>query len=218
MNLRSTREATRQLLLLGAALSNLRAGKTPSALPEAFANSTITVRIDSLGPASERDIIDLERSAAAIFRHAGVNVAWQHCSYAYAQCGTLAQQDGLGQTLVRLRIVDRLDRGGVHTLGWTIQGSSAVTVQYRRVKQMTDASTIGVSPGQVLGHLAAHEIGHVLLASNTHGLSGVMKSTYNNQDLLNMVQGRLLFTIQESLVLRSRLGYKTSNAMYATRP
>jgi hypothetical protein len=161
-----------------------------------------------MGPASERDIIDLERSATAIFRHAGVDATWLNCSSAYAQCGNLARQDGMGPTLVRLRIVDRLDRGGVHTLGWTTQGSSAVTVQYRRAQQMSLASTSGLSIGQVLGHVTAHEIGHVLLGSSAHGLFGVMKSTYNNKDLLKMVQGRLLFTVEESRVLRARLGYK----------
>jgi hypothetical protein len=109
---------------------------------------------------------------------------------------------------VRLRIVDRLDRGGVHTLGWMTLGSSTVTVQYRRAQQMAHASTVGLSPGQILGHVTAHEIGHVLLGSSAHGFFGVMKSTYNNKDLLNMVQGRLLFTVEESRVLRARLGYK----------
>lgn len=116
------------------------------------------------------------------------------------------------RTLVWLRIVDQLDRGGVHVLGWTTQGSSLITVQYRRAQQMAQASTIGVSPGQILGHITAHEIGHVLLESSAHGLCGVMKSTYNNEDLLKMVQGRLLFTIEESRILRARLGHKIVEA------
>lgn len=208
MRLCSSRKATWQLLLAGGFL-NLYAGQTTSPPPKAVANSSITVRFDSVGPASERDIIDLERSATAIFRHAGVDATWLNCSGAYAPCGALTRQDRFGPTLVRLRIVDRLDRGGVHRLGWTTQGSWAATVQYRRAEQISHASTSGLSTGQVLGHVAAHEIGHVLLGSSAHGSFGVMKSTYNNEDFLNMVQGRLLFTVEESRGLRARLDYKT---------
>lgn len=213
----SSRKAIAQLLLLGSTFPPLCAGQTTPALREAIATPTIMVRLDNVGSASERDIIDLKRSATAIFTHAGINTIWLNCSSARAQCGTSARPDGLGQTLIRLRVVDRLDRGGVHTLGWTTPGSSAITIQYKRAQQMADASTIGLSSGQVLGHVAAHEIGHVLFGSNTHGSSGVMKATYNKQDLLSMVQGRLLFTIQESLVLHARLGYKTVKALSATR-
>ena|GEM_PF-3063615 len=79
---------------------------------------------------------------------------------------------------------------------------------------LAHTSKVAVSPGQILGHVAAHEMGHIILGSAAHASFGIMKATYDKRDLLNMVQSHLLFTAQESRVLRARLG--THAARYCT--
>ena len=88
-------------------------------------------------------------------------------------------------------------------------GSMATTIQYQRAQQIAHASTLGVSVGRILGHVAAHEIGHVLLGSNTHDSFGVMSATFGKRDLVSMAQGRLLFTAEEARLLRNRLSRET---------
>jgi hypothetical protein len=192
-------------VLLGATLVTGCAGQTTRTIPEAVARPVLTVLVYNAGSASERDISDLERSATSVFKRAGIEMTWLNCSQADLECDTIARSDVSGQASVRLRVVDRPDRGGVHMLGWTTPNSSSITVLYTRAQRLARASTSGVSTGEVLGHVVAHEIGHVFLGSNSHCAFGVMKSSYNNQDIVNMVQGGLRFSAQDTLVLRARL-------------
>ncbi len=193
--------------MLASFLLPILAGGTPPARLEASTTPVITVHIYNVGSAGERDILELEQTATEIFNHAGIEMVWMNCS---TVCAQYSGVDGLagrsGETVVWLRVVDRLDRSGEHALGWTSPHSSAVTVQYNRAREMAHASPFGLSSGEILGHVAAHEIGHVLLRTTTHSLFGIMKSTYNERDLLKMVQGRLLFSVEESRVLGARLG------------
>lgn len=65
-----------------------------------------------------------------------------------------------------------------------------------------------VTRGQILGHAIAHEIGHLLLASDTHSLFGIMKADYDRKDLVILGEGNLFFTAEEARLLRSALGTK----------
>lgn len=189
------------------------AAKTYPAAPQPIARPTFTVRLYNSGSASELDILELQQNATAIFRDAGIDMAWINCSRSGAQRLTFTQPvASSGQTVLWLRVVDHLDRGGPYVLGWSTPASSVVTVEYSRARQMAHTSKVGVSSGQILGHVAAHEMGHVLLGSTAHAGFGVMKSTYDKWDLLNMVQSHLLFTAQESRVLRARLGARAGRS------
>ncbi|MBV9758984.1 MAG: hypothetical protein JO340_00320 [Acidobacteriaceae bacterium] len=193
--------------MLGAFLLTLVAGQTPPARPEDLARPVITVHIYNVASTGTPDIRQLELSATRIFNKAGIEMVWVNCSNVCAESTTLSRFGGPSdENVVQLRIVDQLDRGGEHVLGWTTPDSTNITVQYNRARMMARVSTSGVSPGEILGHLAAHEIGHIILGTPIHSPFGVMKSTYSGGDLLKMVQGNLAFTAQESRTLRARLG------------
>lgn len=207
MALRSTPKAICRGLILGSSLLTLVAGGTHPARPDDLATPVITVHIYNVGSAGTRDIRQLELSATRIFSQAAIEMIWVNCSNACVECVTPSRLTGpSGGNIVQLRVVDQLDRGGEHALGWTNPNSAEITVQYNRARLMARASTFGLSPGQILGHVAAHEIGHILLGTRTHSPFGVMKSAYDGSDLLNMAKGNLLFNVQESQMLRARLG------------
>jgi len=56
--------------------------------------------------------------------------------------------------------------------------------------------------GLVLGHVIAHELGHLLLRRATHSIAGLMRSTL---DLQLAQQGRLLFTALEAQAIRAAI-------------
>jgi hypothetical protein len=57
----------------------------------------------------------------------------------------------------------------------------------------------------VLGYVLTHEIGHLLLGSNSHSVSGIMSPHWNDQELRLISEGRLLFLPNETGRLRERL-------------
>jgi hypothetical protein len=56
-----------------------------------------------------------------------------------------------------------------------------ITVDYSRVKEVADRA--GVHVDRMLGCVAAHELGHVLLGSNSHSSSGIMVGSWTRREL-----------------------------------
>jgi hypothetical protein len=57
----------------------------------------------------------------------------------------------------------------------------------------------------ILGHAAAHEIGHLLLGSNSHSPLGLMRGSWSRQDLQRATGGDLLFTPSQALLIRQAI-------------
>ena len=64
-------------------------------------------------------------------------------------------------------------------------------------------SNVGVA--NILGNVIAHELGHLLLGSNSHALSGIMKARWENEELKRMAKGGLFFTAEQAEHIRERL-------------
>jgi hypothetical protein len=160
----------------------------------------ITVHLHNVSAASERDITELKQTASAIFERSGIRLSWIDCTVESESCA--AHQS---ITNITLLVVNEHFHPGDHAIGWTTLGSYAITLNYRRAQKMSRASTLDLSCGRILGHTAAHEIGHLLLGSPNHRLFGLMKATYNSRDLLAMAQGRLFFTELDAHEMTRRL-------------
>jgi predicted membrane protein len=55
----------------------------------------------------------------------------------------------------------------------------------------------------VLGYVLTHEVGHLLLGSNSHAVNGIMSPHWNGAELRRISEGPLLFLPSESRILRS---------------
>lgn len=62
-----------------------------------------------------------------------------------------------------------------------------------------------VDPGTLLGYAMAHELGHLLLGSNSHSPTGLMSADWRTADLIHMEQGGLLFNVEQSRKMKARL-------------
>jgi hypothetical protein len=76
-------------------------------------------------------------------------------------------------------------------------------VFYHRVEELAQGE--GVSPGLILGHALAHEIGHLLLNSSEHPRVGVMQAEWLGPQMQLLREGRLLFTSEQSRRMRAEL-------------
>jgi hypothetical protein len=77
-----------------------------------------------------------------------------------------------------------------------------IFVFQERLAAATDSGLVDTSV--ILGHLLAHEIGHLLMGPGSHSIRGLMAARWSRADLGRMARGSLVFTSAEGE--RMRLG------------
>lgn len=143
----------------------------------AAAAFVLTIRVYDvygLPPADRQVMLSVASTALA---EAGVEAAWIDCS---GRTPAAACQLSVAPTEVVLRI-HRLPPDDSHALGVAIvndRGPDTIaTVYATHVADM--ARRAGVSTTLLLGHVAAHEIGHLLLGTNRHAPNGLMRASWS---------------------------------------
>ena len=59
----------------------------------------------------------------------------------------------------------------------------------------------------ILGCVMAHELGHLLLGSNSHSDRGIMLSRWEVNQVRHLMMGALLFTPEQSKLMRLEAQY-----------
>jgi len=147
-----------------------------------------------------------EQQAAMIFRKAGIETRWADCSAGIKKTDDACRQlDVPAQFVVRIvpKSFGPTDRAfGVAFLG--IDGTGNYSdVFWDRCEGMHRDS--GVNAGLLLGTVAAHEVGHLLLGPNAHSAIGIMASHWEQEELRHAGMGSLLFTPEQSVRMRARI-------------
>jgi hypothetical protein len=57
----------------------------------------------------------------------------------------------------------------------------------------------------MLGHVMAHEMGHLLLAREAHALFGLMRGRWHESQVAMVSAGMLTFTNDEAAAIRTRV-------------
>ncbi|MEW5978624.1 MAG: hypothetical protein AB1898_22735 [Acidobacteriota bacterium] len=147
-----------------------------------------------------------EEQANAIFQEVGVEVIWVENTVLDSgpDAPTLKEMDVILRVLSQPRasLPSRTALGEALPCGSGREGCIA-SVFFDRVKRMADRT--GISVYQVLGHAMAHELGHLLLGSNSHSGRGLMRASWNNQDAQRAAKGDLLFTSKEAEAIAQKV-------------
>jgi hypothetical protein len=89
-----------------------------------------------------------------------------------------------------------------------------ITVFFDRVSRIFD---LRLAPdATILGHVLAHEMGHVLLQLQSHSETGLMKARWNDHDFVQMRSKKFAFTPEEIAAIQSNLA-KRANVTLVSR-
>lgn len=161
-----------------------------------------------------------EREVTRIFGRAGVNVDWIDCLRASDQAqakranrnggGEFQRNNACFEPFIAEDLLLRVLPGSKHakfrfgetTFGFAT-GSAVASVFYPRVED--SARWLGDPPetSVILGHVIAHEIGHLLLGRESHSLTGLMRARWDRRYLQGALAGHQYFTPEQSDRLRS---------------
>ena len=67
------------------------------------------------------------------------------------------------------------------------------------------AGGTGQSLSAVLGHVIAHELGHLLIGNNSHALTGIMRSKWTQSEITLLAAGNLTFAHDHATTIRARV-------------
>ena len=165
---------------------------------------TVRVLIDDQANAPAPTLAEAQRVAAKVFRHAGVDLHWVVPPVAGGVRDGVPIGVGTAAFLRSLYVVrlaaNSSAQSRANAVGFSAPGTRIATVVYPRVEQLANGDRRQLS--QILGHIMAHELGHLLLGHETHSAAGVMRATL---DIERALQGRLTFTAAEGRAIRSLL-------------
>jgi hypothetical protein len=127
-----------------------------------------------------------------IFREAGVELEWLDCQTAGQPSADCLRP--LGATRLRLELFPGRNKkspslAGVATIR---SGSSVLACVYPETVHEL-AAKVSWDLGELLGHAAAHEIGHLLLRTAGHSPAGIMRASWEVKDLWHLPHSGLVF-------------------------
>ena len=153
------------------------------------------------------DMLAVARDEAAwLLRAVCVEVRWILCPVvsmaSMTVCAAPANSSELHLLSGPLTSDIAADAMGLAMPGAGARGRAAVFLS--RVRGTVEAEPGIVGLPRLLGHVIAHEIGHLLLRSSTHSSEGLMRAGFGRPDLKKAAQRRLTFTPEQAdLIVKS---------------
>lgn len=190
-------------MLLAAASSGV------SQIPPSVATKTeITISVYDYANVPNELLAAAEEDARRIFRQAGVETVWPTClpKPEEVQAGDCYTVDATHLVMKILpRAISPQVRNRKDVLGTALVDESGVGyyayVFYDSVRRVAEERKLGHA---LLGDVLSHEIGHLLLGSSSHSVSGIMSAHWYGEELRRISEAAMLFTPTQSRMLRER--------------
>jgi predicted aspartyl protease len=179
---------------------SLKRESSPSDTPDP--NPTLTIQLYNYSTASPATLAGAEREAGRILGQAGLRASWLKCSV-----GPSSPQDPCRKapqaTDIRIRILAApvLDKFQDSVFGFAIHPVLA-SVYYEFALRRARSDDAEFELPIILGCVMAHELGHLLLGSNSHSNKGIMLPRWKVNEVRQLMTGRLLFTPDQSRLMR----------------
>ena len=150
--------------------------------------ATIFIRSYNNFGVPEADLSAARQHAEVILQQAGVNILWADCwtgNHQPADAPARCLEPVGGDIVLRLAKAPQADRSRFVSMGYSLVGRFdtpfLATVYVDRAQSVAAGS--GIDSRRVLGLAIAHELGHVLLNSNSHPSRGLMRADWSRAEL-----------------------------------
>jgi len=161
----------------------------------------VRVRLQDYANVPAVSLTNAEAVATEILESAGVRVLWSDCSpnseRRDALCSIPTGPIDLQVRILSKEMAKRTHRSR-HCIGYAMVSGRfpyIASVFYHRAEELESGTVAGA---EILGGILAHEIGHLLLAENSHSETGVLRAQWGDQDLRMIACGRLWFTPEQA--------------------
>lgn len=171
--------------------------------------ATIIIRSYNNFGVPAADLAAARQDAEAILQQAGVTAVWEDCWVGGPRPVTVSgrcEQPVAGDIVLRLQKTRETDRSKFVSMGFSLVGTEGATAFLATVfvdRVASVARGAGIDSRRLLGLAIAHEIGHVLLDSNTHAASGLMRADWSRSELRRTDTAAWSFLETEAAHLRS---------------
>ena len=177
---------------------------TASALPKDDGKQ-ITVRVRNYARMESAVLLKAESTANKILKEARAETVWVLCFDGSTWSKELACTNVPGPMDLTVNVLPfstpQASRRRGDEFGYAIEdgeqgfGSDA-WVFIDRIKSLAVERELSVA--QLLGHVLAHELGHMLLGANSHSGMGLMRAKWSSRELFAADHGELFFAASES--------------------
>jgi hypothetical protein len=171
----------------------------------------VTVLVHNYAHLPAQILGEAQDRASLIFRKAGVKIEWADCPLndedpsLYPKCPAV-----LDPTQLFLRIFPKTV-AKTDISGEAFVAARIANVFWNRVEE--HAQRLNVSTPRFLAHTVAHELGHLLLGSNSHSPTGIMTARWDAPSVTRICQEGLYFNRQQSELIRSEMRKRKGQMM-----
>lgn len=159
-------------------------------------------------------LVRATQEVSRIYNRAGIALEWVDCptrpglEEQYPRCIYAVASPRLELRLLSRAIAERMGLDptvfGVALHGQNGRlGSTAYAVIGAEIELWQGCN---LDRGAVLGHLMAHELGHLLLGERSHAVGGIMGVPWGTVELTDLAAGLLLFTPQQARRMQAQIG------------
>ena len=183
---------------------------------------SLTIQVCSNTRISKQTLDEAKEEAGRILRQSEVETVWLDCRPEGEKAQTQPDASQATRQYFSLVILKQaLPERRLHdeTLGFAVpcpelDGPCRAFVFYPRVRLL--AAESNVSTNLILGHVMAHELGHLLLGSY-HAPAGIMQAKWDGRDLQRASWKILGFTPQQRELIRAKIRMREGAAQVSSR-
>jgi hypothetical protein len=195
----------KRLVILGLAAGLAGSAVASDAMGGSF-TQRIVLRVYYGQVVSSRALEIAAVTVPSMLQDAAIDVAWRDCSSLAPADGSCNRPPQADEVIVRI-VVAGDGPSSRKALGNTLiiygQPVCLVTIWGDRI--MATARAADMNPGELLGRVIAHELGHVLLGTARHSVNGLMRAEWTEGELRRGRPTDWMFSGAERAAIRNGL-------------